>query len=150
MNLGERFRDVFSKVEFELARAYAICNDKEEIVFFYETWPNDASSYRIGEIRYVYARDHATGAMSKCEIDGQLLEQTDKCKDEIIKPAVMNMDAFELEDKYRALYEEYYADLIAGKKDLQKKAELKRIFDELVPDSNLKDLYLYLGREFFE
>ena len=146
----DRFRGIHSKVEIELAHSYPVCGENKETVFFYSTEPNDETSFRIGEIRYVFSRDIASGDISEIPFEKELFNLTEKCKGEVIAPKITGMEALDLEYSYYDLYEEYYESCEKGDPDMVKRADMSDILDQLVPESGLKDLYRYFGGDLRE
>ncbi len=145
----DRFRSVFSKVEIELASSYPVCDGKREIIFFYSTRSNDEVSYCITEIKSAFSRDIVSGSISEIPLDGELSELSEKCRDDVIRPEVMDDEAFDLEDDFFDLYEEYYDGIEQNYQDPEKKAEISEILNRLIPESNLKNLYRYFCPDLF-
>ncbi|MCR5735810.1 MAG: hypothetical protein K6G22_14485 [Lachnospiraceae bacterium] len=145
----DRFRNVFSKTEIELATSYPVCDEKKETVFFYSTEPNDEKSYRITGINSAFSRDNKTGEITEIRFEGDLLELVEKCRGEVINPEVMDEEAYDLEDEYYDLYEEYYDEVENGNIDPAKRSELSDILNRLIPESSLKDLYRYFCNDMF-
>lgn len=147
----DRFQKVYSQVEIELAQSFPVINCNCEIMFFYTTAPHDEYSFSVNKIEYVFARDIKTGDIKRVElneIDKNLIE---KCCGEIIRPLVMDDEAYEAEDSYYKYYEDIYELILNGRDiDSQIVNELMRAFDRLIPDGNLKNLYKLLGKQLFE
>ena len=91
----DRFQKVYSQVEIELAQSFPVVNCNCEILFFYTTAPHDEYSFIVNKIEYIFARDIKTGDLKRVElneIDNNLIE---KCCGEIIRPLVMDDEAYE-------------------------------------------------------
>lgn len=147
----DRFQEIYSQVEIELAQSFPVINCNCEILFFYITSPHDEYSFIVNKIEYIFARDINTGEIRRVELNEIDINLVEKCCGEIIRPLVMDDEAYEAEDLYYKYYEDVYELFLNGKDiDLQIVNELMRDFDRLVPDGNLKNLYKLLGKQLFE
>ena len=145
----DRFKSIFEDAKVELASSYPICTGEKEILFFYSTGPNDENSFRIKYVESAYARDIISGEITQIDL-GDAEELIQNCIGEVIRPEIIGAEAYKLNKDYYILYEQYFDEISAGKKNEELKAALIRILWQLVPDSGMKNLYLHFGRGFFE
>jgi len=146
----DRFQKVYSQVEIELAQSIPVINHNCEILFFYGTSPNDEYSYVVDEIEYVFSRDIVTNKIRKValsEIEENLIKA---CCGEIIRPLIMDDEAFETEESYYKNYEAVYEQISKGVDiDSQVANDLMSDFEKLIPNGHLKNLYKHLGEQLF-
>ena len=149
--LEDRFQNVYSQVEIELAQSFPVINCNCEIIFFYTTSPNDEYSFIVNKINYVFERNIKTGEIRQVELNEIEKKLVEECRGEIIRPLIMDDEAYEAEEIYYKNYEAVYDYISAGKDiEFQILNELMREFDRLIPDGNLKNLYKLLGKQLFE
>lgn len=152
MTVLDRFDEILTSVEVELASSLPICNNEYEIMFFYSTLPNDEYSYKFGKVEHAFARNIVTGKIVNLSLDDIAHDAVAACENQVITPSVYDEDAFDAEDRY---YDHYEA-VFNGKKALSNSEVTKDLrdallsdFDVLVPDGALKNLYFAVGEEFF-
>lgn len=149
--LEDRFQNVYSQVEIELAQSFPVINCNCEIIFFYTTSPNDEYSFIVNKINYVFERNIKTGEIRQVELNEIEKKLVEECCGEIIRPLIMDDEAYEAEEIYYKNYEAIYDYISAGKDiEFQIVNELMREFDRLIPDGKLKNLYKILGKQLFE
>ena len=149
--LDDRFQSVYSQVEIELAQSYPVINHNCEVIFFYKTAPNDEYSYFVNNIEYVFSRDIYTGEIRRVELNEMEKKLVNACAGQIIRPTLMDDEAYESEEIYYKDYEAIYESIIKGRDiDLKIACQLMREFDKLVPEGVLKDLYKLFGKQLFE
>ena len=147
----DRFKEVFSQIEIELAQSFPVINHDCEFLFFYSTSGNDEYSYKINKIEYIFSRNIFNAEIKRiefCDIDQNLIN---KCSGEIICPSIFDEEAFVVEDSYYSNYEVVYDAVLNGMKINNKVAkQLLQDFERLIPDGSIKDLYKKLGRQMFD
>lgn len=152
MTINDRFKKTLSSVEVELACSLPICNRDYEILFFYSTQPNDEYSYKFDTLFYVYARNKDTGKITDISESVSRSDVYLKCKGAVIRPELFDDDAFDAEELYYSLYESFnesvYTNLYDDEFSITCK-KLLRCFNTLVPEGPLKELYKYIGKDYF-
>ena len=153
MSIYDRFKSAFASSEVELARSLPVCNKGKEIMFFYSTRPNNSNSFCFEALHHVYRRDVLTSEVN--DITDTLLQSdiVKACSGAIIRPLLMGEEAYEKEDEYEFLYENFYRHYISKDFDhgfSETCRQLRECFDSLIPQSPLKLLYETIGSEFFE
>jgi len=146
----DRFREVFSRVEIELASSLPVIHKDCEVVFFYSTSDHDEFSYSIDSVSYIFSRNIYTGEIKKVEpgeVDADLVSEL---TGEIIRPEILDEDALDLEDEYYEHYESIYEMILKHEPVDKEVAErLTDCFHQLVPDGKLKELYQSIGGQMF-
>ena len=147
----DRFQKIYSQVEIELAQSLPVINNNSEILFFYSTSPNDEYSFVVNKIEYIFSRDNNTGEIRQVELNETDESMVKACSGEIIRPSILDDEAYEAEESYYKNYEAIYELILKGV-DLEPQIvyELMREFNKLIPDGKLKNLYKILGKQLFE
>lgn len=149
----EELRDaVFSSVEIELLESLPICNKENEILFYYNTAEKGGYCF-LDEVYHIFYINSFSGEAVEVDVSEII---PDDLKEEVefslIPYELDEDDSDELEDEYEELYE-WFVEL-DFKEDIndeerKKLRRFKEVFDLLVPDSMLKDIYMSLGFEMF-
>lgn len=154
MSIIDRFSTKLVIAEVELACSLPICTPTEEILFLYSTAPNDEDSYLVDEIKHVYCRDNATGAISEVDavklVNAHTLSQL---KHSVVRPTLFDDDALDAEESYLDYYEKFFKagfKATPSQEEKENMSNLLKLFNEIIPDSRLKELYLEIGAVFFE
>lgn len=152
MSYLKRFRSVFSTVEIELASSLPVCNTNDEILFFYTTQPNDDTSFIIESICHVFKRDFQTGSI--IDITSSILHMINDnaYRGSIIRPLLLGKKAYEMEDLYNEVYEEYFQQVSKKVYDVSFSDTCRRLmssFNALIPDGALRMLYTEIGSDYF-
>lgn len=153
MSISNRFGQAFSSAEVELACSLPICNRDNEVLFFYSTKPNDESSYFFGTVQHVFSRDNKSGQVVELSTFPFSKKGLEACSGCIIKPKIMDEIAMDTEDKYYALYEQFYENAYNSEQQAVFSdccRQLLSCFNELIPDGPLKELYEEIGTDYFE
>ena len=78
--LEDRFQNVYSQVEIELAQSFPVINCNCEIIFFYTTSPNDEYSFIVNKINYVFERNIKTGEIRQVELNEIEKKLVEECR----------------------------------------------------------------------
>lgn len=152
MTVLDRFGEILTSIEVELASSLPICNNEYEIMFFYSTLPNDEYSYKFGKVEHAFARNITTGKIVNLSFYDIAHDVTVACENQVVTPLVYDEDAYEAEDRYYEHYEEIFREkkvLTNSEMTADKRDALWSDFNVLVPDGALKNLYFTVGKEFF-
>lgn len=152
MTFLDRFGEILTSVEVELASSLPICNNEYEIIFFYSTLPNDEYSYKFGKVEHAFARNIMTGKIVNLSLNDIVHDAVVACENQVITPLVYDEEAYDAENRY---YDHYEA-VFNGKNSMSNSEVTKNLrdallsdFDVLVPDGALKKLYFAVGEDFF-
>lgn len=152
MTVLDRFGEILSSVEVELASSLPICNKEYEIIFFYSTLPNDEYSYKFGKVEHAFARNIMTGKIVNLSLNDIAHDAVVACENQVITPLVYDEDAYDAEDRYYENYEKVFNEKNtlsnSGMTTAYRNALLSD-FNVLVPEGALKNLYFAVGEEFF-
>ena len=153
MGVNERFKNILSNAEIELACSLPVFDKNKEILFLYSTDEVDENSFKIRRIEHLYSRDYTTGVLSEDSILDYLTNDMRlELEGSIVCPKVFDEEAFDAEEKYYLLYEKFFEMGFKeniSTKDKSNLANLVRLFDLIIPESNLKMTYRTIGKEFF-
>lgn len=150
MSIREYMQDEAAGIELELAKSLPVCNEEKEYIFYYSTSPVDENSFKVDKIFYIFVLDRKNGGLKKMLPDevlpAQMLSDVADC---VIFPGVFDEEAMDMEDEYYVCYEKVL-DITAkeeiGEDDQREVERLQRLFNQLIPDSALKDIYYYLKK----
>lgn len=150
--IADRLSGIVSYIETELAWSLPVIDKDREIIFFYAVEETDQSKYTIPEIRYVVYRDISTGSIEKHDA-------ADIIPEDLARRVAKGVYSYpsdrknEVEKKleYLKLYEEIVSD--ATLNNPLDNAKIKRLIDlfgQLKQTEPLKEIYLFLAKDFFK
>lgn len=143
--------NIKSKIEVELAESLPIRNRNCEVIFYYSTNMCEGKLL-FGEVKYVFLinDDREILSLDVSEII-EAKTRLNMMNAIILDTKEMNVTP-ELEDEYVELYNSFceleFAETIS-KEDLMLIQRLRGVFNKLVPDSVLSDLYFSFGMDMF-
>ncbi len=150
----EELRDaIFSNVEIELVESLPLCNRETEVLFYYDI-KEKGGYYFLDEIYYIFYIARIDGQVEEAKVE-EIIPEDLKSEIEFSQiPYDSEDDGLEdLEEEYGRLYL-WFAELgfkdELNQEEKEKLRRLKQIFEKLVPDSVLRDLYLALGYSMFD
>lgn len=152
----EELRDkTYMNIEIELAESLPLCNRKNEILFYYNTVSKEGY-YFFDEIYHLFYINRETGDIERVD-QSEIIP--DDIKDDIefsVIPFDDSLDGnevYNLEEEYETLYNWFVKNNFKenlSKEEKNKLQRLKDIFEKLIPDCPLRDIYLSLGYEMFD
>lgn len=143
----ERFNNILLNMRDDVSCSLPMCNLNSELLFFYYTKPDENKQYHLEKVIGVFSRDIQTGKIEELPPPNELrLHEVKPTFNTPLSP----LDALKYRKEYEALYESYYqskaSGLVVALSECQK---LQSIFDSLVQDMSLRQVYLALGADFF-
>lgn len=145
MSFNNRFSNLFTTIEIELAHSLPITNGSKEIMFFYEENESDNGKAVLGEVKYVAYRDIKNGELSKVlaneVIPSNILENINGI---VISRNVPIEEELDKEDRYFEIYEKVFADISQGKKDKRTITKLYQVLKDLINCQEIMSIYNYL------
>lgn len=151
MNINEKFNKVLSSIEFQLARSLPIFNDGKEILFFYKTVEINKTEYRISEVRYVVFRNIENEHIEVITaVDALPRELLDTLYGSVNVHILSVEQELKNEDDYLELYEKIAEENCCKNCNASELQTLSALFLKLTEGTNLRPIYRYLGKEFFD
>lgn len=150
--MNNRFNSILMDIQDDEIISLPICNSNSEIIFTYHLINNKDGSSCVEEILNVFSRDKTSGLITKLSLD-KLVKESNVS---FAKPFFVENDGLKslsLHQQYLKLYEEYYHTLSNCKSGSSCKMihdELLDLFEQIIPQSPLKDFYYFLGKDFFQ
>lgn len=144
----ERFKDILLNMRDDLSCSLPICNHGNEVIFFYYTKPDEHKQYHLEKVIGVFSRDIQTGKIEELTPPNKIM-----CIQGVrptLHAPISPLNAIKYRKEYEKLYESYYQSKVCGlavaQSDCQK---LLSIFDSIVQDLSLRQVYLSFGADFF-
>lgn len=143
----DRFKDVLVRMRDDAMMSLPICDQENETVFCYYLQAVENCVYRVKEVLSIYTRNRKDGTIIECDPEPILLKSgIDFTK--TFSPSVPSLKALEYRRRYCQLYEKYVEAETVGLTN-REYHELWDLFETLVPDSALRELYVFLSPGFF-
>lgn len=147
----KRFSSILPHVRDDSIISLPICNCDDEILFFYYTRSHDNQQFTLEKVLSVFSRDRKTGEIREIDLDHVLSREILE-NNSLISPAITGIDALRVRNEYLRLYEEFYdisEQLYSDSKADYDCTELLSAFKQLTPQSNLYEMYMELGKDYF-
>lgn len=150
--IADRLREVLPGIEIQLAWSVPVIDNGRETIFFYATEENDRGQYVIPEIRYVVYRDIYTGKLEKHNAADVIPEDLmSRVAEGVYSYPSDRKKEVEKKREYLKLYEELVSDATLNNPlDNDKIKRLIDLFGQLKQTEPLKEIYLVLAKDFFK
>lgn len=149
----EELRDaIFEYVEIELEESLPLCSRENEILFYFNSVEKGGYIF-LDEIYHIYYVHSESGEVVEVDVSDIIADDVKEDIEFSLIPYELDEDIIDqLEEEYEELYQWFVELDYKENIDDEEKEKIKRfkeVFDLLVPDSMLKEIYYSLGYEMF-
>ncbi len=135
-----------------LSESLPLCNRKHEILFFYRIIERENYLF-LEDIYHIFSVERESGDVIEADVS-KIIPEDMKCEI-MCSPVIIEVSREELDiltDEYEELY--YWFVRLDFKEDLNeveksKLRRLKELFERIIPDSILREIYYSFGFEMF-
>lgn len=139
MSFYNRFSNLFSTVEIELAHSLPILTLDKEIVFFYEERENKDHKRVVGDIKYIAIKNIKDGKENQLFANEIVPREINNgIKGTILNDELSVEEELQQEDNYIDLYNQLFTKAIESSVTAE---EINYLFDKLKETLNFKSLY---------
>lgn len=143
----KRFEDVLLNMRDDASCSLPVCNQTEEVLFFYHTKADPQGKYCVDKVLGVFSRNIVTGTIAELPTDSiSVLTASEKPS----VPTISPMEALNYRNQYIGLYETYFNSIKDGVLVPNSLRQLLLAsFEKCVQDAALLHIYNVLGKDFF-
>ena len=138
----ERFKEALIYLRDDASISLPICNKDKEWLFFYYLKDKGNGTFIVERVLDIYERNRESGIIKKLDVEDVLAKSGIDMKADF-QFFLSPVEARDYRKSYLCLYEQYYES-----KNEQIPTELYKLFIAQVPYSPLRDLYMYLSKDY--